>query len=86
MKRGAKKILAFSLAYSQRETWDDIRNRITYGTAEWRIVRLHQLVLTLKKEQATAQRGVRPKWAHENGEAQNKSHFRILRSDGGYAG
>ena len=62
MKRGRKKGSGvLSGIQPQRETWDDIRNRIIYGTAEWRIVRLHQLVLTLKKEQATAQRGVRPK-------------------------
>lgn len=53
-KRGRKSLLS----EAGNEEWSDIRNRITYGSAEWQIIRLRQLILAFKKEEATARRSM----------------------------
>lgn len=53
-RRGRKSVLS----EAGNEEWSDIRNRIIYGSAEWRILKLRELILAFKKEQATAQRNM----------------------------
>jgi hypothetical protein len=53
MRRGRKKGSSL-FAKPERATWEEIRSRIIYGSTEWRLTRLRQLIEQYKAEQAKA--------------------------------
>jgi hypothetical protein len=53
MRRGRKKGSSL-FAKPERATWEEIRSRIIYGSTEWRMIKLRQLIEQYKGEQAKA--------------------------------